>query len=930
MGYARTMIESDAFGSLVPEIDKKAAKEKGPGRPAYWEMIFWWTRKPLISARAFTAASLLPENYPLDKYRKMVRLSDDVPHKYQPITDNEFRNITVLDPFAGFGSIPLEAKRLRVGKVIASDLLPIAYVFLKAVLEYPKYGERLLNDVKKYGQELIKSIENDVKELYGEYSGFVGTWEVKCPHCGNYTPLVYQWWLSVMKGIEVETEVEESGEEVKTGKFKRIAFMKPEIINGRLRISIIDLNKELDKKIINAKVSKDKVIVDGKEYRVPEGNVGARRNYAKCLYCNTALPGKGDKWYVREALRDWNEKYEKYLNGEITLQELQNAKARPALLVKFKEREKGRYLEFEEISERDIEEFWNHFEKLKEVDLMNIPIEEVAPYGTVRAVTWGFDKFYKFFDARQLIIFSKIVTKLNEFKEKIDGDDDYKNAVITYLILMFLNHVRHNNLFTLIKVRGFTFFADALGFRTFAPTWNWVDISPLIDATGSLAKSLDRLIEGLEYLIQTNSDSKVEIMNNDVNELTLSDKVDVIITDPPYADDVPYPEISDFYYVWLKRVIPFPYKTQWEAFAIKDVGFDEYRSKGFDKSAGTYEHFRNQLARAFSRLAGILKDDGLLVTFFTHPSPDAWVSLLYAGWYVSKFKITATHAVTTEDEFRPFAKAGIVSLDKSIVITWRKKAEGSKLVHEVMKEAITKVSDWIASTLAKQKLETSTDIYMEVLGKILSVFTRYEKILGLRGEGITAVEDLVIDYVFPATAQAIIEGLSKGAGVRISDPYATFYVLTKLLIPPSKGMRKLYSNALSYLRVSSDKIDIKDLQNKGIVRVEASNAIILVEPERNRSVITSLEQLPEVQMVLRGDYNFSNPVQVFHYLEYIVMKHPDKVKVEIERLRGLTRFVDEALAIAKILVRVLPDDDIEKEPSRRLVGERIGIEKWFG
>jgi putative DNA methylase len=230
--------------------------------------------------------------------------------------------------------------------------------------------------------------------------------------------------------------------------------------------------------------------------------------------------------------------------------------------------------------------------------------------------------------------------------------------------------------------------------------------------------------------------------------------------------------------------------------------------------------------------------------------------------------------------------------------------------------------------LANQKLEPSTDIYMEVLGKVLSVFTQYEKILGLTGDGVTAVEDLVENYVFPTTAQALIEGLSKGAGVRISDPYATFYVLTKLLIPPSKGIRKLYSNALSYLRVSPGKIDVKDLQSKGIVRVEGS-AIILMEPEQNRPVVFALEQLPEVQMVLQGNYNFSNPVQVFHYLEYFAMKYPNKVKDEIERLRGVTRFVDEALAIAKVLARVLPDDDAEKEPSRRLAGEKIGIERWF-
>ncbi len=80
----RALIESDTFGKLVPEVDKKAAKEKGPGRPAYWEMIFWWTRKPLISARAFTAAALLPENYPLDKFKSMIRLSEKFPININP------------------------------------------------------------------------------------------------------------------------------------------------------------------------------------------------------------------------------------------------------------------------------------------------------------------------------------------------------------------------------------------------------------------------------------------------------------------------------------------------------------------------------------------------------------------------------------------------------------------------------------------------------------------------------------------------------------------------------------------------------------------------------------------------------------------------------------------------------------------------------
>jgi putative DNA methylase len=924
----RRLIESDTFGNLLPEIDEKAAKEKGSGgRPVYWEMIFWWTRKPLISARAFTAAALLPENYPLEKFERMIRLSEKFPHKYQPVVNSEFKNFTILDPFAGFGSIPLEAKRLKVGKVIASELLPTAYVFLKAILEYPKYGIKLLDDLKKYGKELIKSIEDDVKELYGESSGFVGTWEVKCPHCGNYTPLVNQWWLLALEGRKKKEEGSE--EEVKSGNFKRLVFMKSEVNDGQLRIEVIDLNKELNRKTIPAKKTKDRVIIDGKEYRVPEGNVDAKHNYAKCLFCNTTFPGKGGKWYVREAIRDWNEMYEKYLNGEISLEELRNAKARPTLLVKFKGERKD--LVFEEINEDDMKKFWESFEKLRNIDISNIPTESVASYESRRTtVAWGMDKFYKLFDARQLIIFSKIIAKLNELRERIKGDEEYKEAIITYLTIGFLNHIRRNCFLTSANPDRI-FIRDALSFRGFSLTWNWVEISPLANIIGSLSRSLDHVVEGLKYLMQTNTDSQIEIINSDVNELTLSDKVDVIVTDPPYADDVPYPEVSDFYYVWLKRIIPFPYKTLWEEFVPRDIGVDEERSKVFGDDIGSYEYFRNKLAQAFNKLAEILKDDGLLITFYNHTSSDAWVSLLYAGWYVSKFRITTTHAITTEDETRTTALISTIYLDKSIVIVWRKRAEGSKLIHEIRKEAISKVSDWVSNMLSNQKLKLSTDTYIEVLGKVLSVFTQYEKILGLRGEGIDAVEDLVTNYVFPTTAQAIIEGLSKGIGVRISDPYAVYYVLVKLLIPPStKGVRKLDNNTLTFLNISSGSLDVKDLQSKGVIRVEnKNNTIALVEPEQNKDAIAALEQLPEVKMVLQGNYNFSNPVQVFHYLEYVSLKYSDKLKDEIEKLRERTRFVDEALAIAKVFARVLPDNDIEKEPSKRLSGDKVGIERWF-
>ncbi|QXJ35003.1 DUF1156 domain-containing protein [Saccharolobus shibatae] len=910
------LIESENFARIIPEIDRKAAKEKGSGRPPYWEMIFWWTRKPLISARAFIAASLLPENFDIKEFKRIIRLNEDLPHKYQPVTNNMFKNYVLLDPFAGFGSIPLEAKRLGLGKVMASELLPTAYVFLKAVLDYPKYGEKLLNDVKKYGNELIKSLEEDVRELYGENAGFVGSWEVKCPICGNYTPLVNQWWLLALKEGN-SNEEEES--EVKSGAFRRLVYMEPVKEGNEIRIKVVDLNKELNVKSVRAKKTKDKIVVDGKEYRVPQGNVNAKSSNARCLYCNNVLPGKGDKWYVREAIREWNKNYEKFLSSEISLEELRNSKARPTLLVKFKGESKN--LVFEEITKEDEEEFWGMFDKLRGIDITKIPTENVALYSSRRTtIAWGVDRFYKLFNARQLVILTKIIQKISQLGNKIEGN---KEAIITYLTIALLNHIRYNCLVTSIHP-GRTFLREATAFRGFAFTWNWIEISPLANIIGSLSKSLEHVVKGLEYLIQTNSDSQIKIFLSDVNELKL-DLVDVIVTDPPYADDVPYPEVSDFYYVWLKRIFPFPYNTQWEEFVPKDIGVDEARNKVFKNGIGTYEYFRERLAQAFANLNELLKSNGVLVTFYNHTSPEAWVSLLYAGWHYSKFRISTTHAITTEDVTRITAQ-GNISLDKSIVIVWRKRAEGIKHIQEVKKEAISTISDWVSSNIKSLSLDT----YIEILGKVLSEFTKYEKLLGLKGEGIELIENLVSDHVFSTVAQALIEGLSKGVQAKIENPYSTFYVLVKTLIPPpSKSVRKLDPTTLIFLNVSGN-INKESLVQNNVIKVE-KDVIYLMEPENVsdiNDIINSFEKLDQVKGAIAGKYDFSNPVQVLHYLEYIALKYPDKLQDTINQLREKTRFVDEAIAIAKIFSVVLSDKDIEKNPSRKISGYKEGIERW--
>lgn len=108
----KRFIETTKFP--INEVNEKSGGEKqGGGRPPFWEMVFWWTRKPLIGARAVIAASLLPEDIDKNEFIKQIRLDENTPHRQPPlIFKNEefmkyFKGKKLLDPFAGFGSIPL-------------------------------------------------------------------------------------------------------------------------------------------------------------------------------------------------------------------------------------------------------------------------------------------------------------------------------------------------------------------------------------------------------------------------------------------------------------------------------------------------------------------------------------------------------------------------------------------------------------------------------------------------------------------------------------------------------------------------------------------------------------------------------------------------------------------------------------------------------
>ncbi|MGC8816078.1 MAG: DUF1156 domain-containing protein, partial [bacterium] len=250
--YKRSFIE-ESFP--IKEVSEFSAKEKNIRHGHISTLHIWWARRPLASSRATSYAALIPAAKNLEEWEKtrqfIIELSKwENSLNYNLIKKaredilkaNDNKVLKVLDPFAGGGSIPLEALRLGC-EVYANDYNPVAVLMLKCTLEYPqKYGKPkkikvkeelgyeqekevipLIEDVKKWGNWVLEEAKEEIKQFYPEDKdgfisvGFIWARTIPCqnPSCNSEIPLMRQYWLAKKDNKKVSLYPYVEGKEVK-------------------------------------------------------------------------------------------------------------------------------------------------------------------------------------------------------------------------------------------------------------------------------------------------------------------------------------------------------------------------------------------------------------------------------------------------------------------------------------------------------------------------------------------------------------------------------------------------------------------------------------------------------------------------------------------------------------------------------------------
>ncbi|MEM0041677.1 MAG: DUF1156 domain-containing protein [Candidatus Korarchaeum sp.] len=967
----KAFIESHRFP--WGEVSEASAVEKGPGRPPHWEMVFWWTRKPLISARAIIAGCLLPEDTSPRAFLRNIGIGgrSKAAHNNPPLY--RFDGVELLDPFAGFGSIPLEAMRLGL-RATAVELLPTAYVFLKAVLEYPaKYGKKLVEDVEYWGKWITERLREDplIRQLYDEdVAVYIGSWEVKCPNCGRWTPLVGNWWLARVKG----------------GKgYKRLAWMEPFVEGDEVKIRVVDLNRELgDDAVKDAKVSGSRIMVGGKGFRVPESNIEARREKAVCLLCHQPImqvdPQTGKHYaetknlpkevrgrvegYVKYAIKTYNRSLE---------QENITPLARQRLLIKVKV--KNGDLEFEPCTEKDQEKLElarKEVEKMLREGDPDMPTEPIPEYERRQLMvcsSTGACKWFKLFNPRQLLTLVKLVKLVREAGKKIEEEKQkegqtqeeaqrYAEALITCLTIALCKYADFNSVTTRWNP-GWLKFEESLSVRGIAMMWSWTDTPMFSRFTGAWFKNLKNIKDSLTFISSINSKQQTIVKLDDaitLNKLNLNEKFSLIVTDPPYYDDVPYAELSDFYYVWLKRALSdvkdgrlvprflpeaffekvgdgcVEVSTQWEKYALSEVSLNPPRLGAGAKYEDGVRHFQNLLNTSFITMASRLEDGGLLVTYYAHTDPDAWKALLKAGWEAAGLKVTNAFPITTESA-QSVVKRGKLSMDTSIVVVWRKGASGSIEAYKLYEEMVE-----AAAERAMRLIElgvTGRDLFINTLAAALAAATSYREIISL---GRLSVDELVDKYVYPAASIGLAKAFARRAEIRdgVKSPDAMFYMLAKCL---SAGARRkvIESTDLRLLSIGTS-LDVKAAlkewkllkemrgeEEAGAKVAKAKTLILLEPPSAEKAKI--MELLEAKGVGVSEEPNVRCAVDALHLLEYYAVAYfAAEYMRRLEKLREkYPAQVNEALSLAKIFARVLPEDDPERRLCERVISQHLSL-----
>ena len=316
--------------------------------------------------------------------------------------------------------------------------------------------------------------------------------------------------------------------------------------------------------------------------------------------------------------------------------------------------------------------------------------------------------------------------------------------------------------------------ANTFGRHALPMVWDFAEVAPFNEANAGWPMALDRVIPALESA-QVGFTGTIE--RGSATRLSWpNDHFDSVITDPPYYDNVPYADLSDFFYVWLKRIVGHLYPAHFSSSLVpkkSEIVAEPMRHNGDkEKAKNAYELMMGQ---AFAEAHRVLKPNGQMAVVYAHKTTLGWSTLVDA-MRKSGFTITEAWPMDTEKPGRLRAQES-AALASSIFLVARKR-EGSKIgsYEEEVQPQLDQIVRERVETLWKMGI-TGADLVIAAVGAGLRAFTQFARVEYANGEEVPAERFLAeVEGVVLETMLEKIFGVSR-SGVSGVDGPSRFYVL---------------------------------------------------------------------------------------------------------------------------------------------------------
>jgi putative DNA methylase len=626
----------------------------------------------------------------------------------------------VVDPFAGGGAIPLEA--LRVGAdAFASDLNPVAVLLNKVVLEYiPKYGQKLADEVCKWGQWVKVQTEKELAQFYPKDSdgstpiAYLWARTIKCegPGCGAEVPLMRSLWLARKSSRSIAVKI------IPRPTLKRVDF---ELVN------------------------------DAKPTDV--GAETVKRGSATCPCCGYTTPVGSVRLQLKARHGGAND-------------------ARLYAVVNTRPSEQGRFYRLptkaDEAVLQEATFALGRLERQHSGALSWLPDEAVST-NELRRISvplYGMTRWRDMFTPRQLLALGTISRLINDVATAVhveSGDGELNAAVVACLALCFGRVADLANALCGWKLDvqcpTHLFARQAIGM-----VWDFSESVPTSASSGSWAVMVDRF----EHIMrEVGADWREgQVVQSDAAHHALpNDSAQAVITDPPYYDAVPYAHLADFFYVWLRRLLFDTHATLFTGSQTpKDAEIVVDRPHELSTSTKRVAQYEAMLGAAFNETRRVTQPSGISVVVFASKTTSSWEAILRAiveaGWV-----ITGSWPIDTEMDTRVAAQ-GQARLASSIHLVCRPREDADGNIRQdeigdwrdVLAELPVRIREWMVRLSSEGVV--GADAIFACLGPALEIFSRYSRVEKASGEVVLLKEYLT--YVWGAVAQEALAQIFQG------------------------------------------------------------------------------------------------------------------------------------------------------------------------